>query len=529
MFIKRKIFIIFFFFFFLIISELFKNHENLKNYFNKNQNNNISLNYKQIINNKNKNYKIVKIKTNLLCLTINTNGGIIEEAKLLKYKKELNSPKSLKILQTNNKFIYQIKNGLIEKQYLFNNINKIINPQFKVEKNYYLITKNKNYISVPMYYKDNNDNILIKTFVLKRNSYEIKIINTFINNNIIPIKLSCFGQLRQTINLPICINNKEIVHKDLRAVAYSTNIEKYKKISLQDNIKLNINIKNGWIAMLQKYFTTAIIPINKTNNIFYTENFNKNIYTIGFQSNSINIKPFEIINYKTSLWIGPKIQNDMEKLSPYLSMTIDYGFLWFISQPLFKILKFIYKIIGNWGFSIILITLFLRVILYPVFKFQYKYSNKMKTLSSKIKKIKEKNKDNKQILNKKILKLYKIEKINPLLGLIPLLIQMPIFLALYNILIESVELRHSKFILWIYDLSSKDPYYVLPILLSITMYYIQKTSPLIINNHYKKIMNFVPVFFSLFFFKFPAGLILYYIFNNICIIFQQKILKNKKN
>ncbi|WMC18888.1 MAG: membrane protein insertase YidC [Enterobacteriaceae bacterium PSpicST2] len=527
--IKRKLILIFLFFGFLIIFGLFRNNKIQKKYFYKNQNNNIiNINYNEIIKNKTKEYKKIKIKTDLMYLTINTNGGIIEEVKLLKYKKKINSQKSIKLLKTTNSFIYQIKNNLIKKKNLFNNKNKIMNPKFRVEKKYYSINNNKKYISIPMYYKDKNNNILIKTLILKNNSYEIKIINTFINNNIIPIKLSSYGQIKQTINLTN-ENKRDIINNKNRNIAYSSDSEKYKQISFKDNINLNINTKNGWIAMLQKYFTTAIIPINKTNNIFYTEKLNNKIYIIGYQSNSINIKPFETNSFKLSLWVGPKLQNDMEKISPYLSLTINYGFLWFISKPLFKILNFIYKISGNWGFSIILITLFLRFILYPISKFQYIYIKKINLLNPKIKKIKKINKYNKEILNKEILKLYKKEKINPLLGLIPVFIQMPIFLSLYNILIESIELRHSKFIFWIHDLSSKDPYYILPILLIITMYYIQKISPVIIDNSLqKKIMYLIPFFYGIFFLWFPSGLIIYYIVNNIFIIFQQKNIYKKK-
>ncbi|WMC20278.1 MAG: membrane protein insertase YidC [Enterobacteriaceae bacterium PSpyr] len=518
MIIKKKLLIIILFLMFIIYTNLFNSSQKQRNYFKENQNN-ISLKYNNIINNVNKNYKKIKIENDVLSLIINTNGGIIEEAKLLKYKKELNSTELFKLLETNNKFIYQIKNGLIKKQYLFNNLNKIINPKFKVEKKNNIIINNKNYIFVPMCYKDNNNNILIKTFILKRNCYEIKIIDTFINNNIIPIKLSYFGQINQSIDLP-----KYIIKKNLKDIAYSIDSEKYKQITLKDNIKLNLNYKFGWIAMLQKYFVTSIMPISKINNILYNEKINNNVYIIGFQSNFINIKPFEIKNYKTALWIGPKLQNNMEILSPYLSKTINYGFLYFISKPLFKILILIHNIINNWGFSIILITFFLRIIMLPISKFQYIYLKKIKILNPKIKKIKKKYKHNLEILNKKILKLYKIKKINPLLGLIPLLIQMPIFLSLYNILIESVELRHSKFLFWINDLSSKDPYFILPILLSITMYYVQKTSNMITNNSINKnIINYIPIIFSILFFWFPSGLIIYYIINNIFIIIQQKI------
>ncbi|BFI91210.1 membrane protein insertase YidC [Enterobacterales bacterium endosymbiont of Anomoneura mori] len=522
--IKNKLLILILFLFVITLG-IFKKKENIKNCLNINQNENIiNYNYDNIINNRNKSYKKIIIKTDLLNLTINTNGGIIEEAKLLKYKEKINSCEYLKLLKTNNSFIYQIKNNIIKKNFLFKNKNKIINPNFKIEKDNYILKNNENFISIPMYYKDNNGNIIIKTFILKRNSYEIKILNTFINNSKFPIKLNDFGQIKQTINLS---NDNILINNNSKEIAFSTDKEKIKKISFKNDIKYNVDTKTGWIAMLQKYFITSLIPNNKKN-ILNFKKINNNLNIISYQSNSNIIKPYNIKNFKTSLWIGPKLQDEFIKISPYLNLTINYGFFGFLSHPIFKILKFINKIIGNWGFSIILITLLLRLIIYPITNFQYIYANKINLLNPKIKKIKEIYKNNKLLMNKEIFKLYKNEKINPLLGLLSVIIQIPIFLSLYNILIESIELRHSKFIFWINDLSSKDPYFILPIILSITIYYIQKISYKSKKNTFQeKIINFLPLLFSIFFYYFPSGIIIYYIINNIFIIFQQKKIYKK--
>lgn len=469
----------------------------------------------------------IYITTDVLFLKINLYGGNIEQADLLKYPEKLKSSKPFSLLKTDNNFIYQATSGLI------NNNNENIQPLFINEKKNYFLNDNDNEIHIPILYFSENGVIYKKTFILKRGEYNISV-NYYINNNTKnKLHFTLFNQLQQSVEIPE--NNKlynyNFVLHTFRGTAYSTDKIKYKKHDFDSIIKndnLYIQTFNGWISMLQQYFVTAWIPMTPGEKIFYTSNINNNIAVIGYKSSLITMHPNEEKTFNSILWIGPEIQNKMAIIAPYLDLTVDYGWLWFISQPLFKLLKFLYFFVGNWGFSIILITLIVRFIMYPLTKVQYSSAEKMRILQPKIHNLHNKFGQDKQKLSQELMNLYKSEKINPFGGCLPLLVQMPIFLALYYMLISSVELRHAHFIFWIHDLTDKDPYYILPIIMGITMFLIQRISPISVTDPIqKKIMLFMPAIFSIFFLWFPSGLVLYYIISNLVTMLQQKLIQNK--
>ncbi|CAG8937996.1 unnamed protein product, partial [Penicillium salamii] len=342
--------------------------------------------------------------------------------------------------------------------------------------------------------------------------------------------LSLFGQLKQTIDLPKhrdTGSNNFALHT-FRGAAYSTSeskYEKYKFDTIADNENLNATTSNGWVAMLQQYFATAWVPRTEGTNTLYTSNLGNGVAAIGYKSAPVTIAAGAQQNLGATLWVGPEIQDKMAAIAPHLDLTVDYGWLWFISQPLFKLLKFIHSFIGNWGFSIIVITFIVRGIMYPLTKAQYTSMAKMRMLQPKIQAMRERLGDDKQKQSQEMMALYKAEKVNPLGGCLPLVIQMPIFLALYYMLSGSVELRHAPFILWIHDLSAQDPYYILPILMGITMFFIQKMSPTTVTDPMQqKIMTYMPVIFTVFFLWFPSGLVLYYIVSNLVTILQQQLI-----
>ena len=246
---------------------------------------------------------------------------------------------------------------------------------------------------------------------------------------------------------------------------------------------------------------------------------------IGIRTQNTVVKADSEKTLSAKLWVGPKNQDAMAAVANNLDLTVDYGWLWFISIPLFKILNFIHSIIGNWGFSIIVLTLIVRSVMFPLTKAQYTSMAKMRLLQPKLMEIKERYKDDRQKIGAETMKLYKAEKVNPLGGCLPLLIQMPIFIALYWTLMESTELRQSSFILWITDLSVKDPYFVLPILYGISMFLLQKMSPTPITDPIqKKVFMAMPFVFTFMFCTFPAGLTLYWLVSNSFTIFQQFII-----
>lgn len=477
--------------------------------------------------------KIISVKTDVLSLRLNTYGGDIIQAQLLSYPETLNTQHSFKLLQTTPTFISQAQSGLL----VFNNDSRKMetSPMYHVQNDTYIMKNSQDTLQIPLYWKDNNGLIYTKIFSFKRNQYSIDVKYYITNTSLYPMQVSMFGRLKQSTSMPTNHNAIKPYLKlpNPRYVAYSTMYNKYKKYNLSkinDNNNLTISTLNGWIAMLQHYFVTAWIPHSNGLNRFYTKSSDTpGIVWVGYESTPINIFPGESKNLSATLWIGPKIQQKMAIAAPYLDLTVDYGWLWFISQPLFKLLKAIQIKIGNWGFSIILITIIVRTIMYPLTKAQFTSVVKMRSLQPKIQEIRDRVGNNKQKMSQEIMNLYKSEKVNPLGGCLPLIIQMPIFLGLYYMLINAVELRHAPFILWINDLSAQDPYYVLPIIMGITMLIIQKmspSSPTLTDPMQHKIMSYMPIIFTLFFLWFPSGLVLYYIVSNLVTIIQQQLISH---
>ncbi len=278
--------------------------------------------------------------------------------------------------------------------------------------------------------------------------------------------------------------------------------------------------------MIQHYFVSAWIGDTETKNIVYTNaSRDGKDAIIGIQTENTTIAPNSSKEFNAKLWLGPKIADDLEAVAPNLDLTVDYGWLWFISIPLFKILQFIHSVIGNWGFSIIVLTLIVRTVMFPLTKAQYTSMAKMRLLTPKMKELREKYGEDRQKLGQETMRLYKTEKVNPMGGCLPLLIQMPIFIALYWTLMESTELRQSSFILWITDLSVYDPFFVLPVLYGVSMFFLQKMSPTPINDPIqRKVFMAMPFVFTFMFCTFPAGLTLYWLVSNCFTIFQQTVI-----
>lgn len=474
--------------------------------------------------------KKITVKTDVLELTINTYGGDIDQALLLAYPKTLNSSEPFELLETTPQFVYQAQSGLTGRDGPDNPANGP-RPLYHSDKDTYVLTDGQNEITIPLTYSDKSGNVFNKTFTLKRGDYAVDVGYSVKNSGEKPLELSTFGQLKQTATLP--------AHRDTqgggmssmqtyRGAAYSTTDEKYEKYkfsTITDNENLNITTKNGWVAMLQQYFVTAWIPHDNGVNSFYTANLGNDVVAIGYKSQPIVVQAGQTDKLDSVLWIGPAIQDKMAVVAPHLDLTVDYGWLWFISQPLFKLLKWIHSFLGNWGFSIIVITFIVRGLMYPLTKAQYTSMAKMRLLQPKVQAMRERLANDKQRQSQELMALYKSENVNPLGGCFPVLIQMPIFIALYYMLSTSVELRHAPFILWIHDLSAQDPYYILPVMMGLTMFLIQKMSPTTMADPaQQKMMMMMPVIFTVFFLWFPSGLVLYYIVSNLVTIIQQMLI-----
>ncbi|EKY1944926.1 membrane protein insertase YidC [Cronobacter turicensis] len=474
--------------------------------------------------------KLITVKTDVLSLTINTRGGDIEQALLLAYPKELGSSEPFQLLETTPNFIYQAQSGLTGRNGPDNPNNNQGRPLYNVERDTYVLADGQDELLIPMTFTDAAGNAFTKTFALKRGQYAVYVGYDVKNAGTQPLEVSSFGQLKQTIDLPShrdTGSNNFALHT-FRGAAYSTPDEKYEKYkfdNIADDENLNVNAKGGWVAMLQQYFATAWVPASNVTSNFYTADLGHGVAAIGYKSEPVQVQPGQTAKLASTLWVGPEIQDKMAAVAPHLDLTVDYGWLWFISQPLFKLLKWIHSFLGNWGFSIIAITFIVRGVMYPLTKAQYTSMAKMRLLQPKIQAMRERLGDDKQRMSQEMMALYKAEKVNPLGGCFPLLIQMPIFLALYYMLMGSVELRHAPFALWIHDLSAQDPYYILPILMGATMFFIQKMSPTTVTDPMQqKIMTFMPVIFTVFFLWFPSGLVLYYIVSNLVTILQQQLI-----
>nr|WP_113865668.1 membrane protein insertase YidC [Brenneria salicis]NMN93412.1 protein translocase subunit yidC [Brenneria salicis ATCC 15712 = DSM 30166]RBP64383.1 protein translocase subunit yidC [Brenneria salicis ATCC 15712 = DSM 30166]RLM31401.1 membrane protein insertase YidC [Brenneria salicis ATCC 15712 = DSM 30166] len=471
--------------------------------------------------------QLITVKTDVLSLTINTRGGDIEQAHLLAYPDTLGSDKPFLLLETTPEFVYQAQSGLTGKNGPDNPANGP-RPLFTVTQDHFELADGQNELRIPMTYTTADGVTYTKTFVLKRGDYALNVDYSVNNTSAQALELTLFGQLKQSIDLPKHrdTGSSNFALHTYRGAAFSSSEDKYQKYSFSDmEESLNITTNGGWVAMLQQYFATAWIPTTTGSNTFYSSQLGNGQAAIGFKATPVVVPAGSQQNLNATLWVGPEIQDKMAAVAPHLDLTVDYGWLWFISQPLFKLLKFLHGFIGNWGFSIIAITFIVRGIMYPLTKAQYTSMAKMRMLQPKLQAMRERVGDDKQRMSQEMMALYKSEKVNPLGGCFPLLIQMPIFLALYYMLMGSVELRHAPFALWIHDLSAQDPYYILPLLMGVTMFFIQKMSPTTVTDPMQqKIMTYMPVIFTVFFLWFPSGLVLYYIVSNLVTILQQQLI-----
>ena len=311
--------------------------------------------------------------------------------------------------------------------------------------------------------------------------------------------------------------------------------DRYRKVAFSDfeteadARELNADLKDkgitgGYLALLQHYFTTAWIPDPDIDHL-YTFRTNQQGHFIGsIISPNLTVASGEIITTEATLYVGPKDQNVLEQLSPGLELVVDYGWLWFIAQPLFWLLKFIQTYVTNWGFAIILVTVLVKGAFFQLSAAAYKSMAKMRKFTPEITRLRELYGDDRQRMSKEMMDLYKREKINPLGGCLPIVVQMPVFIALYWVLLESVELRQAPFIFWIADLSAKDPYFILPLLMGVSMFIQTSLNPTPPDPMQAKIMKYMPVAFTFFFLWFPAGLVLYWVVNNVLSIAQQWVI-----
>lgn len=461
---------------------------------------------------------VVKVVTDTLEVLIDTKGGDLVSATLLEYDLTHLSEEKFHLLHQSPQYIAQ--SGLVGRD--GPDMQSQGRPVYTVAQNEWTMTNDS--LTVPLTYVMDNGLVITKSFYFKRGKHSIDVTFKIQNQSSNALEIQPFYQLKQEI-----VNTESsMMMPTYRGGAYSTIDEAYDKYDFDDmgESPLNKATPGGWVGMIEHYFVSAWVPSQSEQNVIYSKVLGNNqAAIIGIKSPAQIVAAGETIDTKAVLFAGPKNQAELEAIHDTLDLTVDYGILWFISQLLFSGLVFIYSVVGNWGIAIIIITILVKTALFPLTKKQYESMAKMRALQPKMEQLKQRYGDDRQKMGQATMELYRKEKVNPMGGCLPLLLQMPIFLALYWVFLESVELRHAPFGLWISDLSAQDPYYILPILFGASMFLMQKLSPTpAADPMQQKMMMWMPVIFSVFFLWFPAGLVLYWFISNVISILQMLVI-----
>lgn len=469
---------------------------------------------------------LIKVKTDVLDLTIDPLGGDIVEVRLLKHLTAMpadgGKPFTLLTRSADNQYI--AKSGLVGPNATDTRQGR---PLFSTTNTSYQLIDGQEQLVVDLVFNE-NDVRIVKRFTLPAGGYTIGVEYLIDNLSDSPWKAAFYGQIKRDSHQPLVKSSGGVApYLGAALREEETNFAKYDFSDMQDE-SVKASIKGGWVAMVQHYFVSAWVPPNQDENSFSLRKLKgQDIYLMGFVGRTISVSPGASGNYKAQFYVGPKDQETLESLAEYLDLTVDYGFLWMLAKPIFAAMKFIHGVIGNWGWAIILLTVLIKLLLYPLSAASLKSMAKMRKLQPEMARLKELYGDDRQKMSQELMGLYKKEKVNPAGGCLPMLLQMPVFIALYWVLLESVEIRHAPWFLWIQDLSAKDPLFVLPLIMGGSMLLMQKLQPMPTDPMQAKVMQFMPVMFTLFCMFFPAGLVLYWTVNNLLSMAQQWVVNKQ--
>ncbi|NMY35983.1 MULTISPECIES: membrane protein insertase YidC [Pseudomonas] len=469
---------------------------------------------------------LIHVKTDVLDIAIDPQGGDIAQLRLPLYPRRQDHPDvPFQLFDNGNERTYLAQSGLTGVD--GPDARSSGRPVFSTEKKTYELAPGQDQLVVDLKFSENGVNY-IKRFTLKRGLYDVQVTYLIDNESGKPWNGNLFAQLKRDASSDPSSSTATGTATYLGAALW-TSAEPYKKVSMKDIDKgqLKETVQGGWVAWLQHYFVTAWIPQKGDNNVVQTRKDNQGNYIIGFTGPTLTVEPGKTAETSATLYAGPKSQGVLKELSPGLELTVDYGILWFIAQPIFWLLQHIHSIVGNWGWSIIFLTMLIKGIFFPLSAASYKSMARMRAVAPKLAALKEQFGDDRQKMSQAMMELYKKEKINPLGGCLPILVQMPVFLSLYWVLLESVEMRQAPFMLWITDLSIKDPFFILPIIMGATMFIQQRLNPTPPDPMQAKVMKLMPIIFTFFFLWFPAGLVLYWVVNNCLSIAQQWYITRK--
>ena len=462
--------------------------------------------------------KLIKVTTDLLQMTIDTRGGEIVEVKLLAYPESLGSKQPFLLLNDDIKNRYIAESGLLSKQGPDTSEQQAIYTSTQTA---YQMSPNQNDLIVKLDWQSNGIKVT-KIFTFARKSYEVRVGFEVDNQSSAPWQGNLYAQLMRTDSPPA--NNGGLVNlATYFGAAVSTPQKPFEKITFKQMLDKNFSItsQDGWVAMIQHYFISAWVPPSNTTSTYYSHVSADGLYSVGLMGPLLTVAPKSSTFTEAKLYTGPAKAGQLEKTAANLKLTIDYGWFWFISAIIFWMMQKIYDVIGNWGWSIVFVTLIIKLLFYQLSAKSYRSMSALKKLQPRMEMLKERYADDKQKLTQATMELYREEKINPLSGCLPVLIQIPVFIALYWVLVESVELRQAPFMLWIHDLSQHDPYYILPLLMGASMFIQQRLNPPPADPFQAKLMMLMPIIFTVLFANFPAGLMLYWFVNNTLSFVQQ--------
>lgn len=482
----------------------------------------------------------VEVSNDMLKLTIDEVGGVVTHAVLLKEHqqsdwtevgiagmilgKEPATRPNIELLTVSPKSVYVAQSGFIGGDFpnhksLFKHVGtkteKRMDKELGREVNVYTAT-----------FESTVNNVTVrKHFELSDGRYSITVRHELVNNGESAIRPSIYYQLTRDGNKP---EGQSTFYYTYTGPAIYTEEDKFQKISFDDISDKSGHVTktdNGWIAMIQHYFISAWTDVRgetgKHEREFYTSKLDQNLFAVGSILKLGTVEPKQSVNTAATLYVGPQDQNRLSYLADGLDLVVDYGWLTFLAKPIYSILNFMYGLCGNWGWSIVLLTVLVKLILYPISAAGYKSMARMKEITPRMKALQEQYGQDKQRYQQAIMELYRKEKINPIGGCLPILLQIPVFLALYWVLLASVELRDSAWLGWVSDLASPDPWFILPAIMMATMFLQIKLNPTPTDPMQAKMMVIMPLVFGVMFFFFPAGLVLYWLTNNVLSIAQQ--------
>ncbi|AAU90904.1 MULTISPECIES: membrane protein insertase YidC [Methylococcus] len=459
----------------------------------------------------------IRVHTDVLSLEIDTRGGDLRQLDLLNYPVSKEQPDRPVRLLTDQGDIFVAQSGFIGAAQQVPNHHSL----WQAEAGEYRLQDGQDILRVPLTWSDGQGVTVTKTYILRRGSYLIDMEQTIDNRSNTNWTGRQYMQLQR--KEPTSAQEDSQFIRTYTGGVLHTEDKSYEKIAFKDMASGNLDAKSrqGWIAMIQHYFLAAWVPPAEDESTFYTKALADRVFVIGAYSPPAEVPAGSSQTLKARLFAGPKLQHVLEGIAPGLELTADFGILTVIAKPIYWLLETFHGFFNNWGWAIIFVTLVIKALFFKLSEASYRSMANMRKLQPKLVELKERYGEDRQRYNQAMMELYRKEKVNPLGGCLPILVQIPVFISLYWVLVESVDLRQAPFLLWLDDLSSKDPYFVLPLIMGVSMFIQQRLNPPPTDPIQARVMQFFPLVFTVFFLFFPSGLVLYWVVNNILSIIQQ--------